>query len=45
MLSPFVLEKRRTKEILLNKRQQELQRSIESNLLEKAYSNNHIQLF
>ncbi|CAI8183764.1 MAG: Uncharacterised protein [Bacteroidia bacterium] len=45
MLSPFVLEKRRIKEILLNKRQQELQRSIESNLLEKAYSNNHIQLF
>ena len=45
MLSPFVLEKRRIKEILLNKRQQELQRSIELNLLEKAYSNNHIQLF
>ena len=45
MLSPFVLEKRRIKEILLNKRQQELQRSIESNLLEKAFSNNHIQLF
>lgn len=45
MLSPFVIEKRRIKEILLNKRQQELQRSIESNLLEKAYSNNHIQLF
>lgn len=45
MLSPFVLEKRRIKEILLNKRQQELQRSIESNLLEKAYSNNHIQVF
>ena len=45
MLSPFVLEKRRIKEILLNKRQQELQRSIESNLLEKAYSNNLIQLF
>ena len=45
MLSPFLLEKRRIKEILLNKRQQELQRSIESNLLEKAYSNNHIQLF
>lgn len=45
MLSPFVVEKRRIKEILLNKRQQELQRSIESNLLEKAYSNNHIQLF
>ena len=45
MLSPFVLEKRRIKEILLNKRQQELQISIESNLLEKAYSNNHIQVF
>lgn len=45
MLSPFELEKQRIKEILLNKRQQELQRSIESNLLKKAYLNNHIQLF
>jgi hypothetical protein len=45
MLSPFVLEKQRIKEILLNKRQQELQRSIESNLLKKAYRNKHIQLF
>ena len=45
MLSPFVIEKQRIKEILLMKRQQELQKNIESNLLDKAYSNNHIQLF
>ena len=45
MLSPFVIEKQRIKEILLMKRQQELQKNIESNLLDKAYRNNHIQLF
>jgi hypothetical protein len=45
MLSPFVLEKQRIKEILLMKRQQELQKTIESDLLDKAYRNNKIQLF
>ena len=45
MLSPFVLEKQRIKEILLMNRQQELQKTIESDLLDKAYRNKKIQLF
>ena len=45
MLSPFDIEKQRIKEILMMKRQQEMQKDIESNLLEKAYRNNHILLF
>lgn len=45
MLSPFVLERQKIKEILLMKRQQELQKTIESDLLDKAYRNKKIQLF
>lgn len=45
MLSPFVLERQKIKEIILMKRQQELQKTIESDLLDKAYRNKKIQLF
>ena len=45
MLSPFVLEKQLIKEILLMNRQQELKKTIESDLLDKAYRNKKIQLF
>lgn len=45
MLSPFVLERQKIKEILLMRRQQELQKTIESDLLDKAYRNKKIQLF
>lgn len=43
--SPFSLERDKIKEILLMKRQQEMVKIIETNLLEEAYNNKQIKTF
>jgi len=43
--SPFDIEKQRIRTILLTKRQQELQKMIESKLIERAYQKNQVALF
>ena len=43
--SPFSMEKENIKKILLMKRQQELIKAIETNLIEEAYSNNKVRVY
>lgn len=44
-ISPFILEKENIKDLLIMKRQQEMVKEIETNLVEEAYNNKDIKKF